>query len=498
MGLVAQPPATQNWGRWPQQQSGPDFVMMDSPAMLHYDPRPVAPPALQPPVVSSPYVMANPYTSAPMTTMPAPVYPPQVPFGYAPYGEPVTTMDTSLKQEYHAATPPQAIPPIVSSETKMERGQDFSAEAPGMPPPYASMRRSSCTSPGQENTLTGLERSSPLSPIPVAKTVTFNSSVIGAPMVSFNTEVDALMKVIQAKTETEHIVKIAEDEQVPEPQKVPKQRRVKVIRKRFICDVPDCNKRFAQRAQLTTHMRCHNGERPYVCSFPGCNSSFGQHGNLKVHQRLHSGERPYACDQCHRRFAQRGNLNAHLETHKKTKRFVCKLDGCTKRFGQRGNLKAHQNKFHKATLRDLTAKFAHMTGQDMTTSQEDLEMWEYLATLYKNSNKGIKGRGKNRRVSTAVSMSPVSPVPNIQTQYHLQGPDCHPPMLLDYQQGLVNGGMNRGPGMMMTMAQPRDPHANYEMFDVSDDGSTGGSTNSGPIYQTNHGRGAYPFHNRMY
>jgi len=29
----------------------------------------------------------------------------------------------------------------------------------------------------------------------------------------------------------------------------------------------------------------------------------------------------------------------------------------------------------------------------------DKELWEYFATLYKNSNKGIKGRGKDRRIS---------------------------------------------------------------------------------------------------
>ena len=31
-------------------------------------------------------------------------------------------------------------------------------------------------------------------------------------------------------------------------------------------------------------------------------------------------------------------------------------------------------------------------------SSADKELWEYFATLYKNSNKGIKGRGKDRRI----------------------------------------------------------------------------------------------------
>lgn len=32
-------------------------------------------------------------------------------------------------------------------------------------------------------------------------------------------------------------------------------------------------------------------------------------------------------------------------------------------------------------------------------SPQDRELWEYFATLYKNSNKGIKGRGKDRRIT---------------------------------------------------------------------------------------------------
>jgi hypothetical protein len=32
-------------------------------------------------------------------------------------------------------------------------------------------------------------------------------------------------------------------------------------------------------------------------------------------------------------------------------------------------------------------------------NSQDRQLWEYFATLYKNSNKGIKGRGKDRRIS---------------------------------------------------------------------------------------------------
>jgi hypothetical protein len=59
---------------------------------------------------------------------------------------------------------------------------------------------------------------------------------------------------------------------------------------------------------------------------------------------------------------------------------------------------SHQNKFHAEAIRQLTAKFAAMREGD-TVSAADKELWEYFSTLYKNSNKGIKGRGKDRKIS---------------------------------------------------------------------------------------------------
>jgi hypothetical protein len=53
-------------------------------------------------------------------------------------------------------------------------------------------------------------------------------------------------------------------------------------------------------------------------------------------------------------------------------------------------------------VRYLTQKFATYREGDPVTTQ-DKDMWEYFADLYKNSNKGIKGRGKDRRISTIAS-----------------------------------------------------------------------------------------------
>jgi hypothetical protein len=53
-------------------------------------------------------------------------------------------------------------------------------------------------------------------------------------------------------------------------------------------------------------------------------------------------------------------------------------------------------------LRFLTQKFACINPGD-PVQREDKELWEYFASLYKNSNKGIKGRGKDRRITTPTS-----------------------------------------------------------------------------------------------
>lgn len=91
-------------------------------------------------------------------------------------------------------------------------------------------------------------------------------------------------------------------------------------------------------------------------------------------------------------------MRAHKIVHNGAKPFTCKLDNCLKQFTQLGNLKSHQNKFHAAALKQLTDKIALIRNPEEITSA-DRELFEYFAELYKNSNRGIKGRGKDRKIS---------------------------------------------------------------------------------------------------
>ncbi|KAL4801724.1 C2H2 transcription factor [Aspergillus unguis] len=234
--------------------------------------------------------------------------------------------------------------------------------------------------------------------------------------VEFSTNVDVLMKAIQAKGPSQPATSLQSlpplqqlthggNSAYPQAYMSPNTRPPVMVeepqsrsgkKRKYVCELPHCGKSFAQKTHLDIHTRAHTGDKPFVC--PSCGQRFSQLGNLKTHQRRHTGERPFSCDLCTKTFAQRGNVRAHKLTHQSTKPFTCLLDDCGKQFTQLGNLKSHQNKFHAETLRNLTLKFSTVIDGDHMSPQ-DRKLWEYFATLYKNSNKGIKGRGKDRRIS---------------------------------------------------------------------------------------------------
>ncbi|EGW34372.1 uncharacterized protein SPAPADRAFT_54517 [Spathaspora passalidarum NRRL Y-27907] len=159
---------------------------------------------------------------------------------------------------------------------------------------------------------------------------------------------------------------------------------------------PYCFKYFTQSTHLEVHIRSHIGYKPFECTY--CHKKFTQGGNLRTHLRLHTGEKPFTCDVCHRSFSRKGNLAAHKLTHENLKPFECKLDGCDKSFTQLGNLKSHQNRFHLNTLNMLTHRLAELSGDGLNNlPQEERELLDYFKDLYKNSNKGIRGRGKQHK-----------------------------------------------------------------------------------------------------
>lgn len=112
----------------------------------------------------------------------------------------------------------------------------------------------------------------------------------------------------------------------------------------------------------------------------------------------------------------------------------------------------------------MTTKFASIKDGDIVHAA-DKELWEYFANLYKNSNKGIKGRGKDRKVGSN-SMASSSGMRNMCSRG-----------------GYGMAGAGRGNMMVSASvgahASGRGEGGQYEMFDVDEESQSGHSGSGG-------------------
>ncbi|KAH8128235.1 hypothetical protein LI328DRAFT_164380 [Trichoderma asperelloides] len=410
MLVAAQPHVNPGWGRWPQQTS-PSFPVMSSPGFTSYDPRSQVSSHIQR-QVSPPYLMSSTYNHSPISAVSPPQYHSHSAFSYMPYHSPPpsTPLGAPFKAEFREQ-PYMVTEASAVDQRNLQSMKEYQPYSPISRRESVSSNTHSHITPGPATP--GSFASGPISLSPIApssfivarldnsKTLSYNETLDPADKIDFKTDVDELMKAIQGSRSKGDYEQLPTPAPTPEyvatpPSTLPTQSGKP--RKQWICDGPNCGRAFTQKTHRDIHQRTHTGHRPYVCDKAGCGLTFSQRGNLRTHIRRHTGEKPYRCSQCTKSFAQRGNLRSHEETHKGLKPFVCRLDDCNKAFSQLGNMKTHQNNFHKATLKKLIALFVQFS-EEGEVPEAYRELFDYFQKHYKNSNKGVKGRGKTRAVT---------------------------------------------------------------------------------------------------
>ena len=79
----------------------------------------------------------------------------------------------------------------------------------------------------------------------------------------------------------------------------------------YKCNV--CDKGFLSRGPLNRHHLTHSDVRPFLCDYPNCNKKFKSVQYLRQHKMFH-GEPKIVCQICGNKFFLRCTLKAHLTT----------------------------------------------------------------------------------------------------------------------------------------------------------------------------------------
>lgn len=305
LALTAQAPGQQAWGRWVEQhpaQAIDTFFAMDISGIIQsYDSRAVSSAALTRTVMAPQYSHNQAYTGATSNTLVASHQQIQHnPFSFSAYSVgPPNGLIPAFASNYIQQRP---LPRLMQPDTDGSRGisyarndrQGFVEEHQSRSPPIKSEPQwnGSVKAEPQWNVST----SSPTFTSPKTKTIA--SPLPNANTdIDFGTEVDTLMKAIQAKSQT-----------------VPPQTSSPVAPSRPVVGVPFTPPyvQTASQGGIQTGEGSKfkltgedvqdeadspkGGKKRYQCTIEGCSKSFYQKTHLDIHVRAHTGDKPYVSD----------------------------------------------------------------------------------------------------------------------------------------------------------------------------------------------------------
>ena len=103
----------------------------------------------------------------------------------------------------------------------------------------------------------------------------------------------------------------------------------------YPCDF--CDKVFANKYHLASHLVTHTGERSFECKF--CQKSFGRRSTLRAHMTTHTKTSNFMCPLCEKACNDNNSLEEHIRMHTGEKPFVCTI--CAKAYARKSHLNVH-------------------------------------------------------------------------------------------------------------------------------------------------------------
>jgi len=64
-----------------------------------------------------------------------------------------------------------------------------------------------------------------------------------------------------------------------------------IVRKVFVCPVPNCGRALTTRFNYKRHTKRHTGEKQFQCEYSGCGKRFAEKSSMKRHLKVHDRKR---------------------------------------------------------------------------------------------------------------------------------------------------------------------------------------------------------------